>query len=319
MNKEYVRDEEYLESKGVELTDEGVDRALADGVIAESSIDSQLRKASIKNAVKTGHEAGKYGAKNAGVTALTMSGIMNVVSVIKGEKSSEDAIADTIADGGTAAATGYVMSGGMTVVSHTLAGSSSEFIQGLAKSNVPGTVITAAIVTGGTLKKWGEGKITTQECLLELGDKGLNMAVIGKATIMGQAAIPIPIVGGAVGALVGSVLTSECYNMLIDMLRNKVFEHEERMRIIEECHEAAEQTRAFRKELQQYLDAYFTEYQNCFDMALSSMRFSFASGDADGVIASANEITRKLGGTVQYESVDEFREFLDDDDSVDIF
>ena len=123
LNKEYVRDEEYLESKGVELTDEGVDRALADGVIAESSIDSQLRKASIKNAVKTGHEAGKYGAKNAGVTALTMSGIMNVVSVIKGEKSSEDAIADTIADGGTAAATGYVMSGGMTVVSHTLAGS----------------------------------------------------------------------------------------------------------------------------------------------------------------------------------------------------
>ena len=91
------------------------------------------------------------------------------------------------------------------------------------------------------------------------------------------------------------------------------------MRIIEECHEAAEQTRAFRKELQQYLDAYFTEYQNCFDMALSSMRFSFASGDADGVIASANEITRKLGGTVQYESADDFREFLDDDDSVDIF
>lgn len=37
------------------------------------------------------------------------------------------------------------------------------------------------------------------------------------------------------------------------------------------------------------------------------------------MIASANEITRKLGGTVQYESVDEFREFLDDDDSVDIF
>lgn len=318
-NEEFVTDDEYLQSKQIELSEKGKKQAIKDGKRAERSINAQLRKASVKNIAKVGHEAGKYGAENAGVTALTMSGIMNVVSVIKGEKSSEDAIADTLVDGGEAAVSGYVMSGGMTVVSHTLAGSSSEFIQGLVKSNVPGTVITAAIVTGGTLKKWGEGKITTQECLLELGDKGLNMAVIGEATIMGQAAIPIPIVGGAVGALVGSVLTSECYNMLIDMLRNKVFEHEERMRIIKECHEAAEQTRAFRKELQQYLDAYFTEYQNCFDMALSSMRFSFASGDADGVIASANEITRKLGGTVQYESVDEFREFLDDDDSVDIF
>ena len=55
-----------------------------------------------------------------------MSGIMNIVSVLKGEKSGEDAVVDTIKDGGKAAVTGYAMGGGMTVVSQALSYSSSE-------------------------------------------------------------------------------------------------------------------------------------------------------------------------------------------------
>lgn len=173
----------------------------------------------IKNVVGTAHEAGSAGAKNSGVTALSTSAIMNLVSVIKGEKSGEEAVADAVKDGSKAAVTGYAMGSGLTVVSQTLSYSSSEFIQGLAKSNVPGKVITAVMVTGDTLKKWGEGEISTQECLIALGDKGLNMAVTGYAMAVGQALIPIPIVGGAIGALVGSVLTSGYYNHLINNLQ----------------------------------------------------------------------------------------------------
>lgn len=284
------------------------------GRAAEKRNNERAFKKSFKNAVGTAHEAGKAGAQNAGVTALTMSGIMNVVSVIKGEKSGEDAVVDTIKDGGKAAVTGYVMGGGMTVVSQTLSYSSSEFVQALAKNNVPEKVITAVLVTGDTLKKWGTGEITTQECLIELGDKGLNMATMGYSMAVGQALIPIPIVGGAVGALVGSMLTSNLYNSLVNELQTKQHEHNERMRIIAECNAAAEQTRAFRAELETYLDSYFEEYKSCFDAAMSSMQLAFEMGDADGVIAGANEITRKLGGQVRYETVDEFKSFLDSDE-----
>lgn len=284
------------------------------GKAAEKRNNSRALKKGVKNAVGTAHEAGKAGAQNAGVTALTMSGIMNVVSVIKGEKSGEDAIVDTVKDGGKAAVTGYAMGGGMTVVSQTLSYSSSEFVQALAKNNVPGKIITAVIVTGDTLKKWGEGEITTQECLIQLGDKGLNMATMGYSMAVGQALIPIPIVGGAVGALVGSMLTSNLYNNLINDLQTKQFEHEERMRIIAECNAAAEQARAFRDELESYLDSYFQEYRTCFDSALSSMRLAYEMGDADGVIAGANDITRKLGGEVKFETVSEFKSFLDSDE-----
>lgn len=310
-NKEYVENKEYLENKGVTLTEDGKRRAIRDGERAEASIHRQLKTSSINNVIQTGHEAGKAGAQSAGMTALTMSGIMNMISVIRGEKSSDEAIADTVKDGGKAAVTGYAMGSGLTIVSHSLSNSSSEFIQGLVQSNVPGKIITAVIVTGDTLAKWGNGEITTQECLIELGDKGLNMATMGYSMTVGQALIPIPIVGGAIGALVGSMLTSAYYRNLINTLQTRELEHQERMRIMEECHRAAQQTKAYRDELESYLEAYFKDYRDCFDTAISSMQFAYQCGDADAVIASANDITRKLGGTVQYENVEGYRRFLD--------
>lgn len=312
-NKELVNDKEYLKKKDVELTKEGARKAIKHGEVAERSINKQLAKSTIKNVVNTGHEAGKFGAENAGITTLTVSGIMNVVSVIKGEKNAEEAIADIVKDSGKAAVSGYGMGAGLTVLSHSLSNSSSKFIQGLVKSNVPGKVITAVVTTGDTLKKWGEGEITTQECLIELGDKGLNMVTMGYSMAVGQALIPIPIVGGAVGALVGSMLTSGLYNHLINILQTNQLEHEERMRIIEECHLVEEQARTFRAELEKYLDSYFKEYRECFETALSSMQLAYQMGDADGIIAGANDITRKLGGKVYYETIEEFKEFIDED------
>ena len=309
-NKEYVENEEYIASKDVRLTKEGKQQAIKDGEMAETAINSQLRNAAVKNVISTGHQAGVQGAQSAGISSLTVSGIMNVVAVIKGEKSGEDAVKDTVKDAGKAAVSGYAMSSGLTVVSHTLSGAKSEFVRGLAKSNIPGKVITAVIATGDTLKKWGTGEINTQECMIELGAKGLNMLTVNYAMAMGQAIIPIPIVGGAIGALVGSMLTSTYYENLISTLQTKKLEHEERLRIIKECNEAAEQAIAFRKELEIYLDNYFQEYRECFESALSTMRFAYETGDADGMISSANQITRKLGGQVKFENVEGFKSFL---------
>ena len=224
---------------------------------------------------------------------------------------------ETIKEGGEAAITGYLMGGGMTVVGQSLSYSSSKFVQALAENNVPGKIITAVMITGDTLKKWGEGEITTQECILQLGDKGLNMATMGYSMAVGQAIIPIPIVGGAVGALVGSMLTSELYNELINELNVKQLEHEERMKIISECNEIIVQAEKYKTELRNYLDAYFEDYKNCFDDAMSTMHVAYQMGEVEGVVASANEITRKLGGNVPFETVDEFASFLDDD-SIDI-
>lgn len=312
-NEEFVTDDDYLKRTGVELSGEGKEKAIQSGKASQTIIDKKIRKTAAKNIIKTGHEAGKYSAGNAGVTAATMSGIMNITAVIKGEKSVEDALADTAIDTGKAAATGYVLGGGLTTVSHTLSSSSSKFLQGLSSMNVPGQVITAVMLTGDTIRRYGNGEITTEECIIELGGKGLNFATTGYSMTIGQTLIPIPIVGAAVGVLVGSVITSKYYNSLINTLKTKELEHQERLRIMAECKKAADEERAFRAELESYLQSYFREYRDCFDEALSEIQYGFQSGDADSVILGANQITRKLGGKVYYETVEEFKDFLADD------
>lgn len=289
-------------------------RIIETGKAAEKRNDRRAFFKGFKNAVNTAHEAGKSAATNAGVTALTISTITNVVDVINGDKGPEDAATDIAINGGKAAVTGYVMGGGTTVLNHTLSYSKSEFLQGLSKSNVPAQIITAVMVTGDTISKWCEGEITTQECIIQLGEKGLNLATAGYSMAVGQALIPIPIVGGAVGALVGSILTSNLYHSLIEELQVKQLEHEERMRIIAECDAVAEQAKAYREQLEKYLDLYFQEYRSCFDEAISSMQIAFKSGDAEAMISGANQITRKLGGQVKYETVSQFKSFLDSDE-----
>ncbi|MCR8744294.1 hypothetical protein [Romboutsia lituseburensis] len=316
-NKELVTDDEYLKKTGVEFSEQGKRDAIESGRKSQAEIKKQVQKTSMKNVIKTGHEAGKYSAQNSGITAATMSGVMNITAVIKGEKSTEDALADTAVDVGKATATGYVLGGGLTTLSHSLSSSSSKFLQALSKSNVPGNVMTAVIVTGDTLKRYGNCEISTQECIRELGEKGLNFATAGYSMAVGQAIIPIPIVGAAVGALVGSTITSRYYNELINTLKTKELEHQERQRIIDECEIVAKQARFFREELECYLEAYFKEHQDCFDEALLEINYAFQAGDADGVIAGANRITRKLGGNIHYDTVEEFKDFLSND-SVDI-
>ncbi len=312
-NEKFVTDDAYLEKTGVELSEEGKQKAIQSEKTALKALKKQDFKDSARNIIQTGHNAGMEGAKNSGTIVGTISGIKNLIEVIKGEKSAKDAIKDIGVDTVKATTTGYLMGGGLTTISHTLSGSSSKFLRALSESNVPGKVITAVALIGGTLKRYGDGEITTQQCLIELGDKSLNFATTAYSMAVGQTLIPIPVVGAAVGALVGSMVTSNYYNQLITTLQRRELEHQERLRIIAECERASQEARAFRAELEAYLTSYFKDYQDCFDDALMTIRESFKVGNTDGVIAGANKITRKLGGKVYYNNMDEFKDFLFDD------
>lgn len=309
----FLKDEEYLKKTGNNVSDDRRKELYKESQKTKAQKNFKVVSKMTKNIVKTGHNAGMDGVKASVGMSGTMSSILNITAYLKGEKSTEDAISDIVIDTGKSAVNGYVMSGGLTVINHTLSNPSSKFMQALKAYNVPNNVLTALTVTGDVLGKYGRGEITTQECLVQIGEKGLNFATARYFMAVGQALIPIGVVGAAVGALVGSMITSDYYNSLMKKLRLKELEHKERLRIIQECEVAKKQIQNYRYELELYLQSYFAEYEDCFDEALSEIRISFQLGDADGMIAGANKITRKLGGNVYYDTVDEFSEFLKSD------
>ena len=110
-------------------------------------------------------------------------------------------------------------------------------------------------------------------------------------------------------------LFQPCFQTALGTLH---LEHQERMRLQAEYTKATEQARAFRQELESYLDNYFRDCRACFDEALSEIYLAFRSGDAEGVVQGANKLTRKLGGTVPFNNREEFGEYLLSD-SVDTF
>lgn len=310
---DYVDNEKYLKKTGVKISEQAKSKLKEGEQNAQKAINRKDTVAGFKNTIGTFHESGKAAAYSGGATCLTMSGIMNITAVIKGEKSLDEALADTAVDTGKTVAISYVTGGGLTTISHTLSNSSSKFISALAKSSIPGNVITAVMLTGNTITRYMNGEISTQQCLLELGEKGLGVVTTSYSMTIGQALIPIPIVGAAVGALVGSILTSNLFSGLMERLQEKELEHQERLRIIAECERAIQDERKFRDELEELINSYFKEYRACFDEALTMIDRSLAAGDADGVIAGANQITRKLGGKVYYNNMEEFEEFLLED------
>lgn len=309
-NEELVMDEEYLKRKDLNLSEESKKKAIDSGKQAQKYIKKQMWKTSIKNIVSSGHESGLHAAKNAGTMGLTIASISSITSVIKGQKSATEAIKEISIDTGKVTLTGYISGGGITVLSHSLSSSSSHFLRALSESNVPTKVITGVTLIGNTLKRYTNGEISTQECLLELGEKGINFTTTGYSMIAGQSLIPIPVVGAAIGALVGSAITSKYYNDIVNKLKLKELDHQERLYLIEEAELVAQESKKYREELERYLENYFEEYKNCFDEALSEIKIAFESGDADSIISGANKITRKLGGKVNYDNTEEFKLFL---------
>ncbi len=311
-NKEAMRlvaEKFDIDEKGME---EAKERLRKTGKEAVARNNRRFVGRGVKNAANTFHESGMESAQYAAITSGALAGITNIVDVIRGDKDCEEAVSDTVKTTAKAGISGYVTGGGLTTLQHTLSYSKSAFIKCLSESNVPGKIITAVMTTGDSIKKYCQGEITTNECLLEIGGKGMGVITTGYTMAAGQALIPIPIVGCVVGALVGSVLSSNIYGGLVGKLREKEYEHEERMQMIREAESAAEMSRSYRKQLEEYLEEYFADYKSCFDEALSDIQTALASGDADLAIKGANKITSRLGGAVEYETVDEFKDFLFD-------
>ena len=312
-NKELVEDDEYLKKTRLDLTEEQKKKAIDIGKESEKKIRKKVAVKNVKGAVETFHQSGKAATVESGKYAAVYSTLNNTLALIKGEKTLGEAVSDTASGTTKALAKGYVQGGGMTVLNQALCSSKSNFLQSLGKCQVPAKVITAITVTGDSISRYLKGEITGEECITSIGKNGAAMITSTYTGAIGQALIPIPVVGYTVGAFIGYQLTEGIFGSLIQELENDRLEHEERMFLQQQADAMREEANRYRQELENYLDNYYGEYKHCFDEALGKIHAAYAAGDANGVIGGANQITRKLGGTVRYETVDEFRSFLSDD------
>lgn len=227
----------------------------------------------------TSLKAGASAAKSSVLISGAMSSVQNIVSVIEDEKSIENAAQDIVRDSSKAGLAAFTVTTSSSIVKGVLKNSSKEAFQKIASTSIPDASIVLIYSSAQTIREFYQGDITTQECLLELGEKSCNVAGSYAGGALGTV-VGGP-VGGTIGSIVGGTLTSGVYNIIV---KEWQYIAEEKRRKQQEAFEAmmryyAEEKR--REEVKQMIHA------NTVHAVQNSIRSIFCSGELQRLVNAA--------------------------------
>lgn len=263
-----------------------------------------------KRIAKVANKAGlEQGAISAGISG-SISLVQNLVYVIKGEKNPEDAAKDVAQQTGTGFVMGYTNAFAGTTVKALMQNSSKEYVRALSKTNLAGTLVTTATDCTKILTKFFKQEIDGVECLEELGQSGTNMVSSAMFAAIGQAVIPIPVVGGIIGSCIGCAISSACYDIVVTSLKDAKLAREERIRIEKECAEIIKMVLEYRAEAQRLISEYMTENIKAFDKGFAKMAKATKTKDINKFIEGNLELQKQLNYNPAFKDFDEFETLM---------
>lgn len=270
------------------------------------------RLSTAKDIHKLSHEAGIEGAKSGALIGGGVAAVTNIVAMINGKKDFDEAVKDITKTTGKSAITGYAATYGSTVFKATMQNSSSSMIRSLSNTGLPGAIVSTAISSVSALGDFFDGEINGRELLTRVGKNGMATATSMVYGAVGQVLIPIPVAGTIVGSFVGYTLTTMMYGGLMKAMNEAKLAREERIRVEKECEEAIRVIKAYRKEMNEYMDRYLNDYRKIFNNAFLDIKTALSIGNIDGCIDGFNQITYKLGGHVEFNNMEEFNKRIED-------
>ena len=263
-----------------------------------------------KDVLKLSHRAGLDAAQTASLIGGSVSIVKNITAVFKNEKNTGEAVRDVALDTGRAGALGYGTGFAGSIIKGAMQNSESTYIRALSKTNIAGTTVNIAITSTRILTNYFNGKIDGVQCLEMLGQEGVGMVASAMFATIGQIAIPIPVVGGLIGGMIGYALSSASYGLLLNALKEKEMAHKERMYIESVCAEHIKMIREYRLEIEKIINQYLSNKLEVFNEAFTGIKNALEIGDIDLFIENTNRITENFGGKPAFSTIDEFDEIM---------
>lgn len=263
-----------------------------------------------KDVLKLSHRAGLDAAQTASLIGGSVSIVKNITAVFKNEKNTGEAVRDVALDTGRAGALGYGTGFAGSIIKGAMQNSESTYIRALSKTNIAGTTVNIAITSTRILTNYFNGEIDGVQCLEMLGQEGVGMVASAMFATIGQIAIPIPVVGGLIGGMIGYALSSASYGLLLNALKEKEIAHKERMYIESVCAEHIKMIREYRLEIEKIINQYLSNKLEVFNKAFTGIKNALEIGDIDLFIENTNRITENFGGKPAFSTIDEFDEIM---------
>ena len=260
---------------------------------------------------RTSHRAGIEGARYGAAIGGCISLLQNGWSAIQTGKDASEVVTDVAVDTAKASAIGYSTAFVGSAIKGAMQQSGTQTIRTLANTSAPALVVNVCLSLGSSVKRYVTDEISEAQLLAEVGEKGAGMLSSGMMAALGQVAIPIPVVGAAIGGMIGYTLSSLFYQSALEAARGAELSREalQRTRAIEEAarariaQEQAHVEAFVRKELPQLRQ----ETQQLFSC------LALPDQGADTIAAAINQYATLLGRQLEFQTIKEFEDFMKSD------
>ncbi len=259
----------------------------------EARLNPKLSTA--KDVANFSHQAGMNAMQTGALVGGGVSAITNIYECIANGKDPMKAIKHTA----IATLKGGVLSYGSAFSSSSLGGlmqsSANKVIQSLGKGSVPAMIVGVAMANVTILTRFISGKIDEVELLKQLGKANTSLLSGGAMAVVGQALIPIPVVGALIGGFVGAALSETIFSALLKAREEAKLARQRRIEIEKECHEIIRLLEMYQNQFKEVFEQYFYETTKFFNQSFDELERALYAGDADLAIAANNKIQERLG------------------------
>lgn len=259
-----------------------------------------------------GHAVGTSMASSAMQYSLLVQATLEIIPLIISGKLNKEALHKFTIKIATIGGTTYIKGLGMSMLASAMKGASNSILRRLGHSNLPALLVINANIIIKDINDFYCGRIKLEEFITRLTRTGSDMTISGTCMTAGQLAIPIPVVGGIIGGLVGYTLNQAYFSSFMKLLQEKAVADERLKRVEEIRLKSIKQLQEEQQAFEQKFVLYHKMCCNCFDQAMRKINEGLINNDPDLVIEAANQMTETLGGTSTHNSVEDFENKLMD-------
>ena len=260
------------------------------------------------------HSAGVQAAEFGAIIGGSMAIVQQTVALLKGEITGKEAAINIGTSTVKRAGQSYVVGAGGTLLKGAMEQASSAGLRGAAMTGLPQAMVQVGITSSQVLYRYCTGQIDEKSCVQELSLQSANMLSASLFAGIGQVVIPIPIVGGMLGAIAGYSMSSAMFGMLQQAFREEGIAIDCRQELEAACAQYVAQMKGYREQFESAITTYFSHEKEQFQLAFRGMQDGITVNDTQWVLDMGNCIIELFGGTVAYKNQGEFDALMASDE-----
>lgn len=274
------------------------------------------KREAAKHAAKIAHQGAMGQAAGVMAAAAPMAMMGVILDCVQQKRSLPESLKEHGLDVALVGGVQYVVGFIQIAADGAMKNSASNYVQAVAKSNALTMMASLAFENAMLVQQLVRSDMTGEEFLDALAETNIGML----ASSFAGAAVGTAAAGMALAPIIANMIAvqvaASSYRNLTQAIRDYRLAKQERIAVEAECAQIVEQIRAWRQQLNEQSERYFSGHLDTFDTAFHAMDGAILEQDGDGFIEANAQLQQALGYEPRFRSQAEFDDLMSRDDSL---